>query len=245
MTLPVADTEYQLRACRILDAAGDLLLKHGYKRVTVDDIAARAMVGKGTVYLHWKTKNDVFAMVLLRDAVTLLRTLLAGMRADPREILLHRISRTSFLEIMRSPLSRALYTGDVETLGAMAKSKAPAFQDLQLFGHKFDETYNAVLRQHNLLRTDIDPASQRYAINAASRGFFVLDRPPFTDDQITLEAKADALADTIQHAFGPLDEPAEFELRAAAGAVIMLYEELLSECAAVLPDSAERMGDSR
>lgn len=244
MTLSVADTEYQLRACRILDAAAELLLKHGYKRVTVDDIAARAMVGKGTVYLHWKTKNDVFAMVLLRDAVTLLNTLLTGMRADPREILLHRISRASFLQIMRRPLSRALYTGDVETLGALAKSKAPGFQDLQIFGHKFDETYNAVLRKHNLLRSDTDPASQRYAINAASRGFFVLDRPPFTDADITLDAKADALADTIQHAFGPLQEPAKADLRAAADAVVALYEELLAECAALLPDPCKRTGDS-
>jgi AcrR family transcriptional regulator len=45
----------QARAARILDATAELLLRHGYRRVTIDDIARHADIGKGTVYLHWKT----------------------------------------------------------------------------------------------------------------------------------------------------------------------------------------------
>lgn len=242
MTQTTDEPDFQLRASRILDAATELLVKFGYKRVTVEDIAQRAGVGKGTVYLHWKTKQDVFAMVLLRDAVTLIRHLLDGMRADPEEILLHRISRASFLEIMRRPLSKALYTGDVEVLGALAKSQAPGFQDLQVFGQELDSTYNSVLRQHKLLRTDIDPLNQRYAIKAASRGFFFLDLPPFSDDEISVAAKADALADTIRHAFGPTETPTRSQLTDAATAVIALYEDLLAECAALLPKPTTRTG---
>lgn len=245
MTQSTQEPETRLRANRILDAAAELLLKHGYKRVTVEDIASQAGVGKGTVYLHWKTKNDVFAMVLLRDAVTLIRTLLDAMRADPQEILLHRISRTSFLEIMRQPLSRALYTGDVEILGALAKSKTPGFHDLQLFGRQIDESYNSVMRSHQLLRGDIDPTSQRYAINATSRGFFFLNHSPFSDEEIGLEAKANALADTIRHAFGPLTPPDQSQLAAAAPSVIALYEDLVAQCVALLPEPSPETGVPR
>ena len=58
----------QNREARILDAAGELLLAFGYRRVTIDDVARRAGVGKGTVYLHWASKLELFATVLIRDA---------------------------------------------------------------------------------------------------------------------------------------------------------------------------------
>ena len=104
---------------RILDAAGELLLTFGYRRVTVDDVARRAGVGKGTVYLHWSSKLELFAAVLLRDVASIVEAQLAAMRADPAEIQLHRTMRTLFLLVMRRPLARAFYTGDSELLGAL------------------------------------------------------------------------------------------------------------------------------
>lgn len=44
----------QERAHRILDAAAELVLRWGYKKTTIDDIAKQAKVAKGTIYLHWK-----------------------------------------------------------------------------------------------------------------------------------------------------------------------------------------------
>ena len=39
--------------------AQELLLGWGYKRVTIDDIARRARVGKGTIYLHFTSKEEI------------------------------------------------------------------------------------------------------------------------------------------------------------------------------------------
>jgi AcrR family transcriptional regulator len=44
---------------RILDAADRLLIRHGFRRMTVDGIAAEAGIGKGSVYLHFDSKEDV------------------------------------------------------------------------------------------------------------------------------------------------------------------------------------------
>jgi len=44
---------------RILAAAADLLLHRGFDRMTVDDVAARAGVGKATVYRRWASKEDL------------------------------------------------------------------------------------------------------------------------------------------------------------------------------------------
>ncbi len=44
---------------RILDAADRLLARHGFRRMTVAGVAAEAGVGKGSVYLHFESKEDV------------------------------------------------------------------------------------------------------------------------------------------------------------------------------------------
>ncbi len=43
----------------ILDAVGRLLLKYGYRKMTVEDIAREAGIGKGSVYLHFPSKEEV------------------------------------------------------------------------------------------------------------------------------------------------------------------------------------------
>jgi AcrR family transcriptional regulator len=55
---------------RILEAAASLMLAHGFDNMTVDDVAARARVGKATVYRRWAKKEDlaVAAMQQLYDA---------------------------------------------------------------------------------------------------------------------------------------------------------------------------------
>lgn len=43
----------------ILDATDRLLAKFGYRKMTVEDIAAEAGIGKGTIYLHFSSKEEV------------------------------------------------------------------------------------------------------------------------------------------------------------------------------------------
>lgn len=43
----------------ILDAANELLGRYGYNKMTVDDLAAEVGIGKGTIYLHFPSKEEV------------------------------------------------------------------------------------------------------------------------------------------------------------------------------------------
>lgn len=54
---------------RIVAAAAELMLERGFDRTTVDEVAARAGVGKATVYRRWPSKEDlaVSAMTQLYD----------------------------------------------------------------------------------------------------------------------------------------------------------------------------------
>jgi AcrR family transcriptional regulator len=43
----------------ILDAAERLLVRYGYKKMTIDDIAKEVGIGKGTIYLHFNSKEEI------------------------------------------------------------------------------------------------------------------------------------------------------------------------------------------
>jgi AcrR family transcriptional regulator len=43
----------------ILDATERLLARYGYRKMTVEDIAREVGVGKGTIYLHFSSKEEV------------------------------------------------------------------------------------------------------------------------------------------------------------------------------------------
>jgi AcrR family transcriptional regulator len=51
---------------RITTAAAELLLERGFDKTTVDEVAARAGVGKATVYRRWPSKDDLAVSAMER-----------------------------------------------------------------------------------------------------------------------------------------------------------------------------------
>src|SRR5580765_3085222 len=51
----------QTRSTRdaILDATDRLLARYGYKKMTIDDLAQEVGIGKGSVYLHFSSKEAI------------------------------------------------------------------------------------------------------------------------------------------------------------------------------------------
>lgn len=54
------------RDSEILDAAAELFAQRPFHEVRLDDIATKARIGKGTVYLYWSSKEEVFLAVVRR-----------------------------------------------------------------------------------------------------------------------------------------------------------------------------------
>ena len=55
----------------ILKAARKLFLDHGFKDVTVDSIAAKSEVSKGSIYLCFESKEEIYTQILIADNITL------------------------------------------------------------------------------------------------------------------------------------------------------------------------------
>ena len=52
--------EREERRCQIIEAAAKVFKSKGFVSATMDDIAAEAELSKGTLYLHYKSKDDLF-----------------------------------------------------------------------------------------------------------------------------------------------------------------------------------------
>jgi AcrR family transcriptional regulator len=62
------EKQRQEREALILQAAEEVLAEKGYYETSVDEIAARVGIAKGTVYLHFPSKEDLVVAILQRNA---------------------------------------------------------------------------------------------------------------------------------------------------------------------------------
>ena len=48
----------------IIEAAVEIFARKGFERATVDEVAARARLAKGTIFYNFKTKDDIFFAII-------------------------------------------------------------------------------------------------------------------------------------------------------------------------------------
>ena len=63
--------EKENRKNTILKAARRLFFDRGFKAVTVDNIAAQSEVSKGSIYLCFESKEEIYAQILISDNIAL------------------------------------------------------------------------------------------------------------------------------------------------------------------------------
>lgn len=215
------------RADRILDTARDLLLSWGYRRVTIDELARRAGVGKGTIYLHWRSREEVFQAVSAREAAAMADAIVDAVRNDPAEVALHRHLRRLFVEAMNRPVLRALYTRDFDTLGSfLASAQHQRLEESKL---GVNREYLGVLAAESMLRADLHLTDLDYTLPTIVFGFFAAE--PFHSPAITLslEQKADQVAGTIRRAFEPTEAPRSDAVKRAAVKALPILERLAGD----------------
>ncbi|NTU51143.1 MAG: TetR/AcrR family transcriptional regulator [Candidatus Aminicenantes bacterium] len=127
----------------ILDAVDALLAKFGYRKMTMEDVARQVGIGKGTIYLHFPSKEELVLSHIDRIGETVILKLqeLAG-SADPAE---RRLRRMLVLRVLHRFDSVAHYT---QSLGDLLSSvRGPLLIRRQATFEKEAAVFEDVLRE--------------------------------------------------------------------------------------------------
>src|SRR5579864_8483372 len=97
----------------ILRHAGELFARHDFARVAIDEVAARSGVGKGSIYRQFKSKEELYATVVIEGFKHLreeIRDALSGSistRAQIETVVRHTLTffwtRRQFFALLRDP----------------------------------------------------------------------------------------------------------------------------------------------
>ena len=100
---------------RILRAANELILQHGYRRTSMDEVARKAGMAKGTVYLYFKNKHDLLIQLIIDEKKQYISRVQHIFAADvtPRERL-RLYLKAAFTLAHEMPLVSRLLKGDRE-----------------------------------------------------------------------------------------------------------------------------------
>ncbi len=150
MPRPLVENRREL----IIEAARQLALEKGWQATTVSDIAARAGIGKGAVYLEFPDKPAVLDAVLVRST----RDLTAQVRdrvANSTELVdLAAVYRFGIEALLSDQLMTALYSGDEAVLGAHVRDVADGRYDER---SRWLDDYTRRLQAAGVIDPDIAP----------------------------------------------------------------------------------------
>ncbi len=214
------------REQRILDVAAELLERWGYRKTTIDDIAKQARVAKGTIYLHWKTREDLFIALIAREKFRLLADVQQRMAADPDGWTMVSLVKHSTLATLQQPLMKALFLRDVDALGELVIR----VEDSELYQSQMQGYMHLLefLRQHGVLRDDVDLRTQVVMLVSVAWGFILVK--PLLPEMFKFpdEETVEIMASTLKRVLEPDISPTIEQRRAAAQAFKAYTERLFA-----------------
>jgi AcrR family transcriptional regulator len=217
----------QERATRILDAASELIQRWGYKKTAIDDIAKLAGVAKGTIYLHWKTREDLFATLMLREGIEISRAMQELINRDPAGVYLSNMSKYAMYVLMTRPLARAIYVDSGTVLGEFLHSGREEvnliYQQKMLVSREMVEFY----RERGMLRIDQSVESQIKTYAAISLGFLGLDQYLPPELHSTPEESVELMALAIHNSLESAEPVAPAVLQEAGEMLNQVFEQFL------------------
>jgi AcrR family transcriptional regulator len=151
---PVRQRRKEARPSELLAAALDLFVERGFAATKLDDVAARAGVSKGTLYLYFASKEELFKAVIQQGILPMLdqgEEILARHQGDAR----------SLLEVMLKTWWALIGQSRLAGIPKLMFSEAGNFPEVGQFYYE-----NVIVRGRNLVRTVLERgiASRQFCV---------------------------------------------------------------------------------
>jgi len=161
----------------ILDAAAALFATKPFHEVRLDDIAALAKIGKGTIYLYWSSKEEVYLSVIRRGFAAVLSRVdihLAASRSNVWDQLFTIVNELASFAFEHSGVYHIMRSGQI----------CPEDADLQRVRAELSNRIQEVISEgvKSGAMTDLCPALTTQYILSFVRGAMLYPPPNMTKE---------------------------------------------------------------
>ncbi len=109
-TPPVAEGPSEIRRKEILEAAAMVFAEKGYQQATVKEIAARAGISPGTIYLYFDGKRDILSNIAAETETPMVAALLEAGELGDRGTIIEMVEKGLDITEAQLPFNRTLFS---------------------------------------------------------------------------------------------------------------------------------------
>jgi TetR/AcrR family acrAB operon transcriptional repressor len=203
---------------QILTAAADVIIRLGYDKTTMSDIADEAGLSRRTIYLYFKGKDELFEELLYREYLQYAQIWLEKIEADPRGGTIGGFYRANFHAVNSRPLIAAMLRRDRRVIGNYLRKRDNIFT--QMLSGVNTIAFFQELQAVGAIRKDIDAAVIEHIVEMLSYGQLTIGDFKPADQSPPYDEVMEALADMMDRALRPEDDTPGMDTSQAGKAIV-------------------------
>lgn len=135
---------FRAREQAILDATEHLLLELGDEAITIEMIAERVGIAKGTIYKHFQSKDELIVQVLIAYEMELAAIMAEAAKSDD----IHQLIQAYFVFRLATPEKHLLFERLENKLAATRRTLRPYFARLYFIRKSYLRQALPFVKQH-------------------------------------------------------------------------------------------------
>jgi AcrR family transcriptional regulator len=190
----------QAREQAILDVTAQLLLRHGYNKVTMSDVADAVGLNRRLVYLLFPSKDALIKALLLRELNTYVEVWNHYLEHDPLGGTVASVYRGLLAALKQLPLMAAMYMRDEQTFGKYL-SRPGSFFAFWPPDPGPTRAYLQAMQAIGVVRQDINTKAMAFILNALTPSILAAlsahTKAPLDDSTRQDQPSFDELVETV------------------------------------------------
>jgi AcrR family transcriptional regulator len=180
----------------ILDVTAELLLRHGYNKVTMSDVADAVGLNRRLVYLLFPSKDALIQALLLRELNSYAEVWNRNLDSDPLGGTVASVYRGLLTALKQFPLMAAMYTRDEQTFGKYLSRPGSFFGSFPPDPGPTRE-YLQAMQEIGVIRQDINTKAMAFILDALTAALSSHRSAPLEDSNRPDQPSFDELVETV------------------------------------------------
>jgi TetR/AcrR family acrAB operon transcriptional repressor len=160
-------SDNKTREKRILEATARLLLRYGYDKMTVSDIAEEAGISKGAIYLHYPSKETLVDGLITRQTIEYADEIMTILETDTDNWSFIGLYRHALVILPKYPLLTGLIRNSKDIFGIYFQRTA---LDMMKLKRRSRPELLQLMQQAGVIRADLDLKIVAYTLDYMAYG---------------------------------------------------------------------------